>query len=345
MKKKLKMSAWTIVSALCFLVALIMVIPAILEFLFLKTETSVYTTQYVVLAYCGVILVFVGILVPFTRQAWIFLEISKTGPLDAVATIVICLISAIPIFVICIVTIPLLRRNWMHLYKYHLYHFSVSVSLFCIGVLVRHKGAIPDLHKAYIQIMNHTSPLDYALASLVAGVNPWNIVAGINLAPRRQKNPKIGDRIIAWSLGKIVEEHSVSIDRSDPESRAKVSQRIYSELKEGKNILIFPEGTRTTYTKIVQDKILLQDFHDGIFRIAFSSKTPISPVVFDWPVIWRGKADTRFGFHPTRIDVHYCDLVYPEHFASWEDLRDYCWAVMNAKLTNSEKIQRFLQDF
>ncbi len=338
------MSLRTTVTALCFLIALIMVIPAIIERVCFRTDESVYTTQYIVLAYCALIFVFAGILVPYSRRFWIWLRISKKGPLDLLSTGLILAGAAIPVFIICLFTIPLLRRNWMHLYKYHLYHYSVSASLFFLCVLVRYKGTIPVLKDPYIRILNHTSELDFALASLLAGVEPWNIVAGINLAPKKQKNPSWGDRLYAWSIGKIVEEHSISIDRGDPDSRDKVSKKIYSELKAGKNILIFPEGTRTTYAKIVQEKILMQKFNDGVFRIAFISNIPISPVVLDWPVIWRGKADTRVGFHPTRIDAHFCDLVYPKDFASYEDLRDHCWNIMHEKLTSSEKVKRFLRD-
>ncbi len=140
----------------------------------------------------------------------------------------------------------------------------------------------------------------------------------------------------------MVKEHSITIDRDDDESRAEAGKGIYKELADGKNIAIFPEGGRTLFSVIMEKKVLLQPFLDGIFRIAYRKNIPIQPLVFDWPVIWRGKGDRRFGIRPTTVDACFLQLVYPAEFNCFESFRDFCWNLMNDKLSSSKRIKNFL---
>jgi 1-acyl-sn-glycerol-3-phosphate acyltransferase len=63
------------------------------------------------------------------------------------------------------------------------------------------------------------------------------------------------------------------VDRSSPESRKASIDTMIKELKRGTSIMIMPEGTRNRTDKP------LQPFHDGAFRIAIETQTPLLPFV------------------------------------------------------------------
>ena len=170
--------------------------------------------------------------------------------------------------------------------------------------------------------------------------DPWNIVAGINL---RHNKPTFGDRFIAATVGKLVEEYAIAIDRGSKASTQSSARRTIEEIDNGKNIAIFPEGTRLTKARIKKDHVLLGEFKNGAFKIAWNRKMCIQPVVLDWPVIWRGKGDDWWGIHPTRIDVHYLEIVDPNDFETCEEFKNACWHAMHAKLKKSKKVRAFLK--
>ncbi len=328
----------TVVTGMAFLGALVMGVPWIIASCIYRHENTTETTKWVLLGYGAFFLLFVGIITPFVRMVWKFLRISNTSPLDAVVTVLICIVSAVPLAIVWGVALPTMRFNFFG-WKYAVYNHTISITLFLVGALVRHIGELPPEDEQYIMVANHVSPLDYELASQAAGRKPWNIVAGINL---RKSNKTIGDKAIAATIGRVVEEHSIFVDRSDEQSKVLCLRRIIKEIDEGKNIVIFPEGTRTIYKNIVDNKILLQEFWDSIFKIAYEKSIPIKPVVFDWPVIWRGKADPRFGLRPCVINTHYLPMIYPKDFSSFEEMKKYCWNLMYSKLAASKKVKRFL---
>lgn len=63
-----------------------------------------------------------------------------------------------------------------------------------------------------------------------------------------------------------------SIDREDVRQSMKVIQKVSQEVKEGKNFLIFPEGTRSKEANV------LGDFKGGSFKSATKARCPIIPV-------------------------------------------------------------------
>ena len=321
--------------AACFLGALILGVPWCISRMYYRHDRTLNTTKYVYFWYLAFFFVLIGIVVPIVRKVWLYLRISKRSPLDGLATIGLFVFSSVPLAVLTVTTLVLLRKKCFDVYK--VFHFSVGVSIILLGSRVRYRGEIDD--SAPIKIGNHTSFYDYLFASHAMGSKPWNIVAGINL---RKNKPTVWDRCIAASIGKIVEEYSISIDRSDKESRISVSRQMINELDAGKNVMIFPEGTRTL-KEAIRQRILLQKFHDGPFRIAWSTGRSIQPIVFDWPVMLRGKGDDWWGLHPGVIDATYLPVFDPKDYASAEELKNACWKAMHDVLLNSKKVQTFLK--
>jgi 1-acyl-sn-glycerol-3-phosphate acyltransferase len=70
----------------------------------------------------------------------------------------------------------------------------------------------------------------------------------------------------------------ISVDSNSFELIASAMQRCHSVIKEGKSLLIFPEGTRARSARMLQ-------FKDLAFRLAIESNIPVVPIIihFDFP--------------------------------------------------------------
>ncbi len=115
----------------------------------------------------------------------------------------------------------------------------------------------PD--RSYVIAGTHSSTLDmFACASAIK--MPYKTLAKAEM----KKMPLIG------YLFKIA---CVFVDRTNPESRKKSIDLMEKNLREGTSILIMPEGTRNRTGKP------LKEFHDGAFRIAIETQTPLLPFI------------------------------------------------------------------
>ncbi len=74
-------------------------------------------------------------------------------------------------------------------------------------------------------------------------------------------------------IGYLFRVACLFVDRSSPESRKASIDKMIQELRKGTSILIMPEGTRNRTGKP------LKEFHDGAFRIAIETQTPLLPMV------------------------------------------------------------------
>lgn len=96
----------------------------------------------------------------------------------------------------------------------------------------------------------------------------------------------------------------MSIDRSDVRASIGIINKMTEEVKQGRNYVIFAEGTRSKK----ENEIL--DFKGGTFKSAVNAKCPIIPVAlidcykpFDIPSI---RKET--------VQVHYLEPIYPEQY-------------------------------
>lgn len=116
---------------------------------------------------------------------------------------------------------------------------------------------------------NHQSLFDplYLIAKMSRNIIP---VAKIEL----KKLP-----IISTTMEKI---GSLFMDRENPREGLKVINAAADYLKEGKAVLIFPEGTRSKNGKLL-------DFHKGSFKAAQKSDAYIQPFVIEHSDLYKGE--------------------------------------------------------
>lgn len=117
-----------------------------------------------------------------------------------------------------------------------------------------------DRSKSYIFVANHISYFDTVI--LIKTI--------------RQHFRPLGKIEISRIpvFGFIYRNAIVTVDRSDPASRAKSVKRLKAFIRKGISVFVFPEGTFN------MTPLPLGSFYDGAFRIAIETGTPIKPILF-----------------------------------------------------------------
>ena len=98
---------------------------------------------------------------------------------------------------------------------------------------------------------------------------------------------------------------SFAMDREDVRQSLTVIQNVTEEVKNGRNYLIFPEGTRS---KLGNEML---EFHGGSFRCATKSKCTIVPVA----LIDSFRVLDEKGSKPVSMELHYLEAIPYEEFA------------------------------
>ena len=98
---------------------------------------------------------------------------------------------------------------------------------------------------------------------------------------------------------------SFAMNREDVRQSLTVIQNVTEEVKNGRNYLIFPEGTRSK----LGNQML--EFHGGSFRCATKSKCPIVPIA----LIDCFKVLDQKGSDPVKVQIHYLKPIAYEEFA------------------------------
>ena len=94
------------------------------------------------------------------------------------------------------------------------------------------------------------------------------------------------------------------MDREDIRDSLRVINQMTKEVKEGRNYLIFPEGTRS------RNGNHLLDFKGGSFKSAINAKCPIVPVA----VIDSYKAFDTHSIEKITVQLHYLKPLYYEEY-------------------------------
>lgn len=95
-----------------------------------------------------------------------------------------------------------------------------------------------------------------------------------------------------------------AIDRNNLRASMKVIKKATGEMKEGRNYLIFPEGTRCRK----QNQML--EFKGGTFKAAIDAKKPIVPVA----LIDCYKVFDNNTISPVEAQIHYLEPLYYEDY-------------------------------
>jgi 1-acyl-sn-glycerol-3-phosphate acyltransferase len=101
---------------------------------------------------------------------------------------------------------------------------------------------------------------------------------------------------------------SFAMDREDVRQSLEVIRAVTEEVKQGRNYLIFPEGTRSRNGNV------MGEFHGGSFRCASKARCPIVPMAF----IDSYKVLDQKGSKPVSMQLHYLD---PIPYEEYKDLK------------------------
>lgn len=98
--------------------------------------------------------------------------------------------------------------------------------------------------------------------------------------------------------------HSYPMDREDVRQSMKVIQGVTQDLINGRNMIIFPEGTRS------KNGNNMGEFHAGTFKCVTKSKVPIVP----FALIDSFKVLDQDGCAPLKVQLHYLEPIFYEEY-------------------------------
>lgn len=98
---------------------------------------------------------------------------------------------------------------------------------------------------------------------------------------------------------------SYPMDREDVRQSLTVINSVIAQVKQGRNYLIFPEGTRSKQGNT------MGEFHGGSFRCAVKAKCPIVPIAF----VDSFKVLDQKGSKRLTVQIHYLPAIAYEEFA------------------------------
>ena len=166
----------------------------------------------------------------------------------------------------------------------------------------------------YIIIANHTSIIDVLLPCILF---PNHFLCYVG-KKELEEIPVFGT---------IFKRICVSVDRSDAQSRAEVYVKCAERMKQGKSIVIFPEGGVPDDTSIILD-----NFRNGAFSMAVQHQFPL--VVFTFLGLKEMfPFDNRKGF-PGKVKVVLNDILIPDK--DMETLKKMSWNLIKETLDNNK---------
>ena len=123
---------------------------------------------------------------------------------------------------------------------------------------------------------------------------------------------------------------SFAMDREDVRQSLTVIQAVTKEVQNGRNYLIFPEGTRS------KNGNKMGEFHGGSFRCATKAKCTIVPLAF----IDCYKVLDQKGSKPVSVQLHYLD---PIPYEEYKDLKPVELAAL-VKERIARTIEKYAQE-
>ena len=161
-----------------------------------------------------------------------------------------------------------------------------------VKIDVHGKEHIPT-DQSFVFFPNHQGLFD-VLAILEASDVPFSVVA-----KKEVKDVPFLKQVFAIMKAKIM-------DREDVRQSLQVILDVTQEVKNGRNYLIFPEGTRSRRGNQVGD------FKGGSFKCAVKAKAPIVPVA----LLNAFEPFDRNSIAPVTVQVHFLDPIPYEVYQS-----------------------------
>ncbi|MDQ6845158.1 MAG: 1-acyl-sn-glycerol-3-phosphate acyltransferase [Bacteroidota bacterium] len=199
----------------------------------------------------------------------------------------------------------IISKIWMRVF-----FFSTGCRLKIVGLKNFKKG------ENYIVACNHNSLMDVPLTT------PF--IPGANKTIAKAEMAKIP------VFGLIYKRGSILVDRNDKSSRRNSFKKMKEVLNMGMHVCIYPEGTRN------KTKLPLKEFHDGAFKLAVETGTPILPsLIFNTKkVLPPGKA---FFFWPSKMELHFLPEVRINEKEDFELMKSKIYELMSSYYTNRLK--------
>jgi 1-acyl-sn-glycerol-3-phosphate acyltransferase len=182
-----------------------------------------------------------------------------------------------------------------------------------LGIDARLTGEVRAPGSGLLYASNHQSLLDIlVLGALLPGDLKWAAKRSLMNIP-----------FLGWHLR--LSGHVPVDRRSGSRAAAETIHRIVDVLGDGKQLLVFPEGTRSTTGQV-------QEFKNGAFYAAVRGNAPVVPVALEGTHRLMGKhaADSGDVSAPRRVLVQMGEPLHPRAEGSERDrvvdLRDRCHA-------------------
>lgn len=166
-----------------------------------------------------------------------------------------------------------------------------------------------DLPNGAIYIATHQSSLDYPI--LGSFIKKYLTVTNLNFT-----------RIpFASFVGKLIGARS--LNKNNLGEISLMYKELEDILNDNRNIIIFPEGTRS-------DGVKLKKFRKGSFRLSMNTGKPIIPIIIDGSAKLLAKGDPCFKTtSKTVVKVKMLDAIYPQDFDNEIQMMNFASDIMS----------------
>jgi 1-acyl-sn-glycerol-3-phosphate acyltransferase len=177
-----------------------------------------------------------------------------------------------------------------------------------VDLKIENTDNLPD---GAIYIATHQSNIDYPI--LGSFIKRYLTVTNLNFT-----------RIpFASYVGKLIGARALNKDSLG--EIATMYQELEDILNDGRNIIIFPEGTRGNGKKLGR-------FRKGAFRLAMNTQKPIIPIQIDGSAKILAKGDPCFKtVHKTAVSVKVFDPIYPQDFKDEKEMLEEAMKILEYK--------------
>ena len=172
-----------------------------------------------------------------------------------------------------------------------------------------------DPEQTYIFMANHVSNIDPPVFVPLIGRRVFILV----------KKELFRVPVLGYAMRKA---QFIAVDRQNRDAAIESVKKAIEELRSGMSMMAYPEGTRSRDGKLLP-------FKKGPFHLAMDSGTPVVPVTIVgayevWP---KG----HFRITPGKITIVFHPPMYPQQFASREDLMQAVRAKIESALPDQHR--------
>lgn len=190
--------------------------------------------------------------------------------------ILIAIISAIFLLIVMIIGIMPLKNNTKYIYGLKTRRLWSRICLWILNFKVEIRGTIPK-DRNYLFVGNHRSSLDPFIFLAQGIANP------VSRGDVR-KYPIVGKGAEITGI--------IFVDKESKSSRGATKEAIYQALKNGKSVMIYPEGKTGAQP-------LTATFQKGSYEQAAELQVPVVPFVVEY------KSINDYWDHTDSMLVHY----------------------------------------